>query len=204
GRGEALHRARQLEVEAGPALGSDRFHAGEGAADVDDLVRLRHGVGDGSSTIRRGEVEAVGHGPAPVAIAPQGGETAAEPGETDGVAGGAVAVVTGGVHDGQGGAVVAGSGEQVVEGEGVVGHHVAVAGVGVVAVGRRVQLPCHPPVRLAGVPVADVVDHAGDDGVGGDDGKAGVDQAVEIRFDDRLRLHGGDQVGRGSCRGGDE
>ena len=63
---KSLHRAGQFEVEARALLGRDGGFAGQGTPDVTTWMLSVSGVGDGAPAIGRGEVHAVGHGPAPI------------------------------------------------------------------------------------------------------------------------------------------
>src|SRR4029079_15178002 len=71
----------------------------------------------------------------------------------------------------------------------VVGPHVAGAAVFVVPVFGSDPLAGCAPVGLLRMPFADVIDETGNSGVPGDDAQPGVDQRVDIRLDERLRLH---------------
>ena len=72
----------------------------------------------------------------------------------------------------------------------VVGYHVAVAAVLVVAVvGCDLLAGSLPIVGLRGVPLSNLVNHAVDDGIGGDQGETAVDELVDVAFDKGLGLH---------------
>ena len=63
---EALHRARQLEVEARPALGGQRRQPLQRPPDVGDRIALDQRVADHPPAVGGGQVQPVGHRPAPV------------------------------------------------------------------------------------------------------------------------------------------
>ena len=69
----------------------------------------------------------------------------------------------------------------------MIGDDVTVAAIFVVAIVRSEFGACGMPVlRLGSVPVPDVGNEAMDDRVGGDEGSGGIEQFVEIGFDEGL------------------
>jgi hypothetical protein len=52
-----------------------------------------------------------------------------------------------------------------------------------------------PIVWVHGMPLADVIDQAADDRIGGDEAERGVDQRADARLDEGLRFHGRDDLG---------
>ena len=53
-------------MEAGAALGRSGRLVGQGAADVDDVESLGHGIGDAPTAVGGGQIQAVGNRPAPI------------------------------------------------------------------------------------------------------------------------------------------
>ena len=151
----------QGEVETGTALGADRLLTGQVAADVDDAIRFRNRVGDASPAIGRREVEPVRHRAAPVGSHIQARQAVLDAEQAAQVPGVAVGVPARGVHDPEGLLEIVVAVEQREDDQAVIGNHVAVAAVDVIAVVFDERLPGFAPVGFAGVPRTNIADHGG-------------------------------------------
>ena len=193
---KALHGAGQVEVEARPTLGRERGFAGQFAPQVGDEHTLLDAVGDRPAAVGGGQVEAVGHRAAPVGPGVDAGQAVVNAHEAADVARVAVGVPAGGVDDHQRFLEVVVAVEQPEEDQGVVGDHVAVAAVVVVAVAFRDLVAGLAPVGVLGVPLAQVADQAVNQRIGGDEAAGRVEQPVEIGLDKGLGFHGRHHLGR--------
>ena len=196
---ESLHGTGQREVIARALFRLQRIEALQTAAQVDQPVRLLHGVGNAAPAVGGGQVEPVRHRAAPLADAVavsacRGGverlQAAADAEQATDVAGVAVGVPTAGVGDHQRMGEVAAAGQQGQDDDRVIRDHVAVATVLVVAV-AALDAPeaLAPVVAVRRVPLTEVADQARDHRVGGNETHRGVQQGVDVRLRERRRLH---------------
>ena len=182
-------------MELGAAFRRQRLLAGKAASHVDDVHRFAGAVADRPAAVGRRQVDAVGHRTAPVeslletCLDP--GQPLLDPQETADVARVAVGVPAAGVDDLERLGEVALAVEQRQDDQAVVGDHVAVAAVLVVAVALGEPFPVGAPVAVPGVPAAQVGDHSGDDGPGRNVAERAVEQPVRVPLDERHRLHRG-------------
>jgi len=117
------------------------------------------------------------------------------PEEATEIPGVAISVPAAGVHDHHRAVPVAVAVEQRKDDQAVVGDDVAAPAVAVVAVVTVEEVAGGPPVRLFNTPTTDAGDHRGDQAVSGDEPQAGVDQLVDVVGDERLCLHGREELG---------
>ena len=175
---------------ASAALGLDRLQAMQRASRVDQLQALINSVRDGAAAISRGDVQAVGHGPAEIRTAGQARQPVLDAHQAADIARVAIGIPAAGIDDHQRTLEVVIAIKHREDHQAVIGHHVAVAAINVVAITLCQQLAPFAPVRLLGMPFADVVDHGVDDRVLGDDRLTRVDELVDVGFDEGLRFHG--------------
>ena len=192
GHSKPLQRTGVLEVEASSSLAGGavrRRRPGQAVTEGRQAVRHPGGVGDHPAGVGARQVEAVRHRRAP-AVADRR-QAAAHPQQAAHRAGVAIGVPAGGVGDQQRPVEVAGAGQERQDDQRVVGHHVAVAAVAVVAVALADAAEGVPPaVTAVGlVPLAHVVDQAGNDRVAGNEGQRRVQQALDVGLGERRRLH---------------
>ena len=158
---EALHGAGVGEVVARAALGRGEGAAGERMAGAQDAVRLRHGVAHAAAAVGARQIADVGHRAAPVRPGVDALEAKLDAQQTAQIAGVAVGVPAGRVDDLEPFLEVVVAMQQGMHDQAVVRHHVAVAAVLVVAVvGLDLGEGGAPVVAVAGVPAANVADHA--------------------------------------------
>lgn len=186
---EALDRARQVEVEARPVLRRDRPQPGQRSPAVDHTEGLGHRIGDRPPALGGGEVEAVGDRAAPVRPGIESGQAVLDAEEAADVAGVAVGIPSRRGGDSHRAPEIVAAVEEAEDDQGVIRHHVAIAGVAVVAVARGDPLARPSPVRLARVPLADVVDQAADDRVGRDESDAEIEERAQVGLREGRRFH---------------
>ncbi len=71
----------------------------------------------------------------------------------------------------------------------MIGHHVAVAAVGVVAIALGDALARRLPLAVARMPLAQIVIQPRDNRVARDEANGAVEQALDLGLDERLRFH---------------
>ena len=194
--GEALHRAGHREVVAGAGLRRVEAAAGQRVAHAGDAHRLGDGIAHAAAAVRARQIADVRHRAAPIRPGIDALEPVLDAEQTAEVAGVAVRIPARGVDDLERLLEVVVAVQQGVNDQAVVGHHVAVATVLVIAVvGLDLAEGGPPVVAVGGVPAADVRDHPRQHAVGGDLGDAHVDQLVGIRLQEGRCFHRSQHLG---------
>ena len=166
---ETLHGAGQVEVIKGAVFGRDRRLPAQRASRIDQADALGDGVGDRIAAIGRGNIHAVGDGPAIIGPGSQTGQPVLDAHQAADIARVAIGIPAAGIDDHERALEVVIAVEHGENHQTVVGHHVAIAAINVIAIAFGQQFAALAPIRFFGMPLADVVYHGVDDRIIGDD-----------------------------------
>lgn len=152
---------------------------------IDQFVSFADRIADTAATVRRWQIQAIRYRAAPVWPSVDPNKAVLNPHNAANIAGVAVRVKTRRIDDHHGFLKVVAI-EQRKNYPCMVRHDMAIAWITITAI-FAVDLPQRlAPVRLPGVPVAYLLNHPVGDRTGGDQGRGGVDQLIDVRFDKGL------------------
>ena len=162
-------------MKASAAFGQGCRIMGQRAPHLDDLVSFVQGVSDGSPTIGSGQIQTIRHRPPEIWAGIETRQATPDAHQTAHVARIAVGVPAGRVDNGHGLLEAIPTVEQRQDNEGMVGHHVAVAAILVIAIVGDDAIKSIVPSVVLAAPVAQVADQAIDERIIGYDRGAHIE-----------------------------